>query len=363
MTKPRDVRWKLEPQTAGKHRVLRAYLDAWLPILGSRPRPILFIDGFAGPGRYEGGEDGSPIIALKAFRDHASAPRIAGPVVFVFIELDEDRHAALEAEVAALAPPMPSKAEIHIECDRFETNVSVALDRIEADGKVLVPTLCMADPFGADGIPLKLFSRILVNPSSELFITVMASFVRRFGAEPGFERVLNDLYGDESWRPLVAIPDSAARQRALLDRYEQRLRDAGADFVLRFDLYDGGTFVYSIFFATNDLLGCERMKDAIWKVMPDGNFEYRDRDQAQLTFGISAPQMTTMESQIERLLQGEGPMSMAQLREWAQSDRTMFRKSKHLLAAVRALESAGRITADRSGGKAFTDPVVLAAPA
>jgi hypothetical protein len=30
----------------------------------------IYIDGFAGPGRYKGGEDGSPIIALKALLEH-----------------------------------------------------------------------------------------------------------------------------------------------------------------------------------------------------------------------------------------------------------------------------------------------------
>jgi hypothetical protein len=36
---------------------------------------ILFIDGFVGPGEYDRCEEGSPIIALKAFLEHtASAP-------------------------------------------------------------------------------------------------------------------------------------------------------------------------------------------------------------------------------------------------------------------------------------------------
>lgn len=357
MTKPRDVRWKLEPQTAGKHRVLRAYLDAWLPILGSIPKPILFIDGFAGPGRYEGGEDGSPIIALKAFRDHKDAASIIGPVRFVFIEIDPERHAALTAEIAALDAPLPAKAEVYQYCDRFEEHVGEALSRLDAEKRTAVPMLCMADPFGADGIPLALFQRILRNEHSELFITVMASFIRRFGEQPEFERALTALYGDESWRPLVAIADPAEKQRALLDRYEQRLRDAGARYVIRFDLFDGATYVYSIFFATNNLLGCERMKDAIWKVMPDGNFEYRDRDQAQLTLGVAAPQLATLERQIVTLLSSRGPMRMSALREWAQSDATMFRKSVHLLDALKRLEAARRIECDRTEGRRFTDPV------
>lgn len=53
----------------GKHIVLRSYLDAWLPILsyGARYRAamgagkLVLVDGFAGPGRYSTGEDGSPL--------------------------------------------------------------------------------------------------------------------------------------------------------------------------------------------------------------------------------------------------------------------------------------------------------------
>jgi hypothetical protein len=97
--------------------------------------------------------------------------------------------------------------------------------------------------------------------------------------------------------------------------------------------------------------------------MPDGNFEYRDRDQSQLTLGMSAPQMRTMENQIVQLLKVDGAQTMAQLREWAQSDRTMFRKSTHLLAAVKALAAAGRIAVDRTAGNAFTDPVIITLPA
>ena len=55
---------------AGKHRVLRHYLNAWFPILARFNKQILFIDGFSGPGEYEGGEEGSPLIALRTLREH-----------------------------------------------------------------------------------------------------------------------------------------------------------------------------------------------------------------------------------------------------------------------------------------------------
>ena len=60
---PETTLWPIEPHTRGKHMLLREYLNAWLPIMmGSNDR-VLFIDAFAGPGEYEGGEDGSPVDA------------------------------------------------------------------------------------------------------------------------------------------------------------------------------------------------------------------------------------------------------------------------------------------------------------
>jgi len=90
MSTPTTILWPLEPHSRGKHLVLRNYLDAWLPILGSWSGRILFIDGFAGPGTYHGGEEGSPLVALRAFADHKAKPSIKGEVRFIFIvEVDE----------------------------------------------------------------------------------------------------------------------------------------------------------------------------------------------------------------------------------------------------------------------------------
>ena len=61
---PRTTVWPHDEQTRGKHLVLRSYLDGWFPVLGSWNKRLLFIDGFAGPGEYDQGEPGSPVIGL-----------------------------------------------------------------------------------------------------------------------------------------------------------------------------------------------------------------------------------------------------------------------------------------------------------
>jgi three-Cys-motif partner protein len=63
--------WPLEPHTRAKHEILRRYLEAWSAILSLGGFPtIAYVDGFAGPGAYDNGEDGSPIIALKSALTH-----------------------------------------------------------------------------------------------------------------------------------------------------------------------------------------------------------------------------------------------------------------------------------------------------
>jgi hypothetical protein len=58
MSKSLGTTWNLDPHTAKKHEFLR------------RGR-VVHIDGFAGPGSYSAGDDGSPVVVLKAARDHA----------------------------------------------------------------------------------------------------------------------------------------------------------------------------------------------------------------------------------------------------------------------------------------------------
>jgi len=107
---PRKTVWPLEPHTRGKHEVLRHYLAAWFPILGSFAGRVAFIDGFAGPGQYEGGEPGSPLIAFEAFRKHAS--KLKGEAAFLFIEEKADRAEHLRRLIESADKPKNCKIEV-----------------------------------------------------------------------------------------------------------------------------------------------------------------------------------------------------------------------------------------------------------
>src|SRR5260221_10227736 len=80
---PKSTIWPAEAHTLAKHAILRAYLHAWFPILTSSYGGAIYFDGFAGPGRDQGGEEGSPVIALEAALVHL--PRLKAPIEFIFV--------------------------------------------------------------------------------------------------------------------------------------------------------------------------------------------------------------------------------------------------------------------------------------
>ncbi|MBA3646740.1 MAG: three-Cys-motif partner protein TcmP [Gemmatimonadaceae bacterium] len=178
MPTPRTTIWELDEHSRGKHIVLERYLKAWLPILGTTQERIVFIDGFAGPGEYTGGEKGSPIIALEALVEH-KAP-ITAKVHFLFIEADPRRAQHLEQLVAPLAQRLLGRATIEVKTGTFDSELSGLLNEIESRKMLLAPSFVMADPFGVSHTPMSVMSQILKNPSSEVYVSFMAEFINRF---------------------------------------------------------------------------------------------------------------------------------------------------------------------------------------
>src|SRR5262249_36012787 len=156
-TTPKTL-WELEPHTIGKHLVLRAYIDAWLPILSSVNTRVLFIDGFAGPGEYAGGEEGSPQIALRALVDHSAD--ISAEVVYFFIEEDADRAKHLERVVDGWRKKVPASTTLNIVAGSFDDTMTGIFDYLDEKNSTLAPAFVMIDPFGVSGTPMSVVKRL-----------------------------------------------------------------------------------------------------------------------------------------------------------------------------------------------------------
>jgi len=356
---PEPVRWAMQPHTAAKHRVLRCYLDGWIPIMGHQalrvqsrtaeePR-LLLVDGFAGPGRYLGGEPGSPLIMLDALTTHAALPQL-GNVKFhyLFIEQDFRRVAALGDELAALE--LPANVEFHVEQGRFEDSFGSLVDEISGRGRALIPTFAFIDPFGYSDATMSLTGRFLDFPRSEAIFFLPLSHIARFVSRAGQEQVLTALFASERWRE--AIPLNGEDRRAFLLRLfeEQLLGQGQVNHVTSFQLrtIDGND--YRLVFATGHPKGLEVMKRAMWTVDPASGTSYAARtDTGQEV--LFTPEVDTGPLLMElRAAFGRGWFTPEQAAHV--TDRTTpFISSSHLKNKTLApAERTGRLEVDRPHG-------------
>jgi three-Cys-motif partner protein len=318
---PNEIVWTLEPHTKGKHEVLRHYLEAWFPILGLTQGRIVFIDGFAGPGQYVGGERGSPLIALDVFRRHQA--KFKAEVQFGFIEKDSKRAAHLKALIDELKPSLPLGCAVDVLPGAFDETMTGFLDVLDAQGKKLAPAFVMVDPFGVSDTPMAVIERILRGDKTEVYVSFMYRDINRFKATKEFVKPLTDLYGTDEWRQGIDL-EGEAKKDFFYGLYVRRLRKAGAKHVLHFDLFEGNQLVYAIFFATRHWLGADRMKQAIWKVAPFGDFSFHGTHSKQLTLGLQTVDYAPLRKALQDRFRGKGFVLIDRVAEFVGSDQTDF---------------------------------------
>jgi three-Cys-motif partner protein len=270
--------WAMTGHTAAKHTILRKYLDAWLPILGGghyARDDLVLIDAFAGPGRYSTGEDGSPLLMIKAYIEHSG--EITAAVHFYFIEDDAERVAHLRSEVDALAlPPSVTAEVIH---GSFDAEFPALIDRLRATFGELPPTFAFIDPFGAADLPVALSTPLLDVPRCEVLVYFPVSFLSRFGEQPEFEPIMNSVFSGGDWEAAFsAHVDFDTRQRLLLDLFMDELRKR-VPYVRAFGVapkHEAGGNTYYLVFGTANEQGLRKMKEAMWKVDPVAGAMFRD---------------------------------------------------------------------------------------
>ncbi len=337
MTVPKETIWEIDPHTRAKHEILRRYLGAWFPILSRHHGRILYIDGFSGPGRYKGGEPGSPLVALTtALR---SQETLRGKLVFLFIDERPDRIAQLEQELAVLS--LPSHFSAKAETGVFHEKLDSILDDLEAQSLQIAPTFAFIDPFGFKGVPFNLVERLLKHPRTEVFITFMVDSINRFIEHPNDQVVQHiiDAFGTSDVLGIARGPGDRVETLRML--YQRQLEQV-AKFVRYFEMRDAkNRTIYYLFFATNHLLGHVKMKEAFWKVDAERGFQFSDATNPdQLVMFEMDPSPTLAEILLQAYV--SQTISVEQIQCFVE-EQTPF-LATHMRSAMKLLESKGKIT-------------------
>ncbi len=340
MTKSSQTLWDIEPHTKTKHQLLHIYLGAWFPILGSKIPRIVYIDGFCGPGKYIGGEDGSPIIALK---EALNQPVLANSEVnFLFIDERSDRIRHLETELSSLK--IPKNFHIHTIVNEFENTLKDILDDLERQHRQLAPTFAFIDPFGFKGAPFSLVQRLLKNPRTEIFITLMVDSVNRFVEHPSpvNQQHIKDLLGTSD-AEITQVLNSPDRVLAFRQLYQDKLCKH-ARFVRFFEMHDHrNKVIYYLFFAGNHPLGHAKMKEAFWKVDNQSGFKFSDRTNPDQPVLFEIDPSSDLATQIKNHFAGTTQLSEKVITYV--EDETAYTES-HAKKALGHLEKHNEISVD-----------------
>lgn len=338
MAKPTQSIWDIEKHTKAKHEILERYLDAWFPILAKYNQRIIYLDGFCGPGRYKGGEDGSPIIAIKKALSHFGKLKDR-EISFIFIDERKDRIEHLQSEIASMT--IPSNFSIYTEVSEFEKTVSQILSNLRSKNLNLAPTFAFVDPFGFKGIPFSLVKELLSNPKTEVFINIMAEFINRFVEHPdaNTRQHIIDLFG--SAQALQVIANGGKRLETLRQLYQTQLETC-AKYVRYFEMQDEqGQVIYYLFFTSNHPLGFVKMKEAFWKVDPESGFHFSDKTNPSQLILLSTDPSRNLIKIIEQEF-SEKRAKVSQIQQFVEEETSYI--AKHMRQALKIMEVEGKIS-------------------
>lgn len=317
---------------------------------------LLLVDGFAGPGRYETGEPGSPLIMLDALLSHQSFDDLADVEFnFLFIEHDGRRVDHLRDEVSRLGP-LPDNVSVTLEQGEFEGTFASVIDPIIEKGGHLIPTFAFIDPFGYSSASMSITGRLLDFPRCETLFFLPMSFIHRFVGRDGQEAALTSLFGTEDWREAIPL-QGEERTAHLLGLFERQLEQSrGVEFARSFQLRTQDGNDYRLVFGLGHRKGLEIAKEAMWKADPVTGTSYTATTESgqEVLFSPdeevdTAPLLQELRSQF-----GTGWFTIDQADGCTLID-TPFRKAHLRRRTLQSAERDGKLDVRRPGNHGFKD--------
>jgi three-Cys-motif partner protein len=323
-----------------KHKLIEEYLKGWFPKLGSWCGNILYIDTHAGRGRHKGGQEGSPLIALKTFLNHTWRERILKTckIHFVFIEADKENAALLDQELQSLGSlPMGIKVRT-FNSDAFDYLKGLT-DFFDQRNAKLVPCLVFVDPYGFK-IPCDILKRIKTHPNSELLVTfIWRELDMAIQQDQPPEEVLNSVFGSQDWRIIRTIADFDARGDAAVKLLRDNIGAKWATYIRMFG--DNRKTRYFLVHLTDHEAGRELMKEVAWKCCPEGGYYVRKTDDPKQQYLIKPePDLHPLKKwALDKL--SEKSYKWSELEERIRSEVWL---KKHLGQIIRSLREEGKVT-------------------
>lgn len=351
--KHRKDLWEKPPHTEMKHEILRRYLQAWLPILSGQNPHVIIIDGFAGPGEYidpnnpDNRLPGSPLIIVDTIESHKLKGRF-GKITLLFVEDNKHYSQNLIRLLSQRQLTQDKRIKWHVIESKFAPTITQILDQIETQNACLPPCFAFIDPFGPRGLPMQLIGRLMKHRYSEVLINYLYDPTNRHLGEPKYEIVLDEFFGCPEWREIRKEQNLNPKVRCerLLNLYLQQLSTLGrATYTVPFEMRDrNNRALCFLVFGTKHVRGLDLMKQAMWQIAPEGNFQFSDyihnKYKDQLPLFPTKPDYDELSQLLWDHFNGQ-KVNMQEIADWVVVETRYC--TTHIRRALQLLEDRGQI--------------------
>lgn len=274
-------KWEMKLHTKVKHRILSKYLVGWIRKL-SKYGKICYFDCFAGRGRYESEEIGSPLIAMNMA---AGNNKYFSEFICTFIEKNKDNFLNLKNEINNELKNNPTKYDKVKILEPINDEFSNVAKKLLKSVDKIAPSFFFIDPFGFKGLPFDVIKDLLSKyQHTEVFITLMSRDVSRFYTDEFKEATITELFGTDEWKKFKDI-EGIEKEIGTINLYINQLRRVAKYVrIYRLSMDECRKTGYYLVHATNVFDGFKLMTDVMFNESTNkGMFAYLGPEDGQKT--------------------------------------------------------------------------------
>ena len=224
-----------KPWSKIKDNILTKYIEPYLNKIKELKRPIVIVDGFAGPGKFNDGSEGSPLIICRRINEEKERLKINIPIIGIFIDKKKRHYTALKNNLQEYI----DKETAFVFHEDFGNLIEEIIEIVK-DSSVLF----YLDPFGIRGIEFdklqKIFERVNIASTEVLINFNYISFVRQAGnwnVDDSIEEIkkkvrmakldnAKNVMGGDYWLDIVENPllSPPERELAVVEAYKEKYK-------------------------------------------------------------------------------------------------------------------------------------------
>ncbi|MGE0368809.1 MAG: three-Cys-motif partner protein TcmP [Candidatus Dadabacteria bacterium] len=321
----------LKEVSKAKHRILEKYFPAWARILGQYHR-LIYVDCFAGAGKYDNDEPGSPLIILDLAEKLVSTTKIKG-ITLIFIEKNKKKADELQHNLDSAY-----NGDDRIRFSVYHEDAKGFVELLFSEIPKSAPAFYFIDPYGH---PISIPTiRSMLGKRKEVFLNLMWHGINRNLENRVTLESITEMFGHERWKNESFISmHGEEREKSFLDYV---ISEIGAEFALPFkirfgpdDNIRGNRTKYYLIHFSNHPRAMLIMKDIMYGFGDEkGTFNYSASKQGLLF--STTPQTDELREHLKQLYVGTGKR-ISFLKLQIETYKLMFTK-KQYIEAIKQME-------------------------